>query len=201
MILDSDWIWVGYRIIFWLLEFFFLTTGLVLNILQVPDEHLQRLSLYFSTYGIVFILVGVVAIVVPLFFGIPIDQLFAWLLVVAGAITLLNFLLVCGAPGTTSFLLLGALHLGVGLWMLLQPVPNPTMLIFLIAGWFLVHVYIFFPLSAVPQAQASRECRTDAIYTIIGTRMQIWLTRKWKQHFLLASSSCILQADSSEISC
>jgi uncharacterized membrane protein HdeD (DUF308 family) len=93
--------------------------------------------------------------VVPLFFGIPIDQLFAWLLVVAGAITLLNFLLVCGAPGTTSFLLLGALHLGVGLWMLLQPVPNPTMLIFLIAGWFLVHVYIFFPLSAVSQTQAS----------------------------------------------
>lgn len=117
----------------------------MLNILQVPDEHLERLSLYFSTYGIVFILVGVVAIVVPLFFGIPIDQLFAWLLVVAGAITLLNFLLVCGAPGTTSFLLLGALHLGVGLWMLLQPVPNPTMLIFLIAGWFLVHVYIYFP--------------------------------------------------------
>jgi hypothetical protein len=31
--------------------------------------------------------------------------------------------------------------------------------------------------------------------------MQIWLTRKWKQHFLLASRSCILQADSSEISC
>jgi len=106
---------------------------------QVPDEHLERLSLYFSTYGIVLILVGVAAILVPLFFGFPIDQLFAWLLVVAGAVTLLNFLLVCGAPGTTSFLLLGALHLGVGLWMLLQPVPNPTMLIFLIAGWFLVH--------------------------------------------------------------
>jgi len=107
---------------------------------QVPDEHLERLSLYYTIYGAVFGIVGVVAIVVPLLFkNIPLDQLIAWLLVVGGAVTLLHFFLVCGAPGTTSFLLLGALHLAVGLWMLLQPVPNPTMLVFIICGWFLIH--------------------------------------------------------------
>ncbi|KAG0567052.1 hypothetical protein M758_7G100500 [Ceratodon purpureus] len=107
---------------------------------QVADEHLHRLSLYYTIYGIVFGIVGLVSIIVPIFFKqIPLDQLIAWLLVVGGAVTLLQFFLVCGAPGTTSFLLLGALHLGVGLWMLLQPVPNPTMLVFIVCGWFLVH--------------------------------------------------------------
>ncbi|CAK9197890.1 unnamed protein product [Sphagnum troendelagicum] len=106
---------------------------------QVADEHLERLSLYYSSYGVLFVLVGVVAILVPLFFGFPIDQLLAWLLVLGGAVTLLNFFLICGAPGTLSFLLLGALHLGVGLWLLLQPVPDPTTLLFVIAGWFLAH--------------------------------------------------------------
>ncbi len=107
---------------------------------QVADEHLERLSLYYSSYGVLFVLVGVVAILVPLFFGFPIDQLLAWLLVLGGAVTLLNFFLICGAPGTLSFLLLGALHLGVGLWLLLQPVPDPTTFLFVIAGWFLAHV-------------------------------------------------------------
>lgn len=107
---------------------------------QVPDEHLHRLSLYYTIYGVVFGLVGLVSIIVPLFFKqLPLDQLIAWLLVAGGAVTLLQFFLVCGAPGTTSFLLLGALHLGVGLWMLLQPVPNPTMLVFIVCGWFLIH--------------------------------------------------------------
>lgn len=107
---------------------------------QVPDEHLERLSLYYTVYGAVFGIVGVVAILVPLFFkNLPLDQLVAWLLVVGGAVTLLQFFLVCGAPGTTAFLLLGALHLAVGLWMLLQPVPNPTKLVFIVCGWFLIH--------------------------------------------------------------
>jgi uncharacterized membrane protein HdeD (DUF308 family) len=107
---------------------------------QVADEHLQRLSLYYTIYGAVFGIVGVIAILLPLFFkSLPLDQLIAWLLVIGGAVTLLQFFLVCGAPGTTSFLLLGALHLGVGLWMLLQPVPNSTALVFIVCGWFLIH--------------------------------------------------------------
>lgn len=107
---------------------------------QVADEHLERLSLYYTIYGVVFGIVGLVAILVPFFFkNLPLDQLVAWLLVVGGAVTLLQFILVCGAPGTTSFLLLGALHLGVGVGMLLQRVPNPTMLVFIVCGWFLVH--------------------------------------------------------------
>jgi hypothetical protein len=35
------------------------------------------------------------------------------------------------------------LHFGVRLWLLLQPIPNPTMLIFLVVMWFLAHVNVF----------------------------------------------------------
>lgn len=107
---------------------------------DVAHEHLERLSLYYTIFGAVFVLVGVVGITFPLVFALAVEQLIAWLLVLGGAVSLLHFLLVCGAPGTTSFLLLGVLHLGVGLWMLLQPVAGGTMLIFVLAGWFLGHV-------------------------------------------------------------
>lgn len=127
---------------------------------QVADEHLERLSLYYTIYGVVFGIVGVAAIVVPIFFKFPIDELIAWLLVVGGGVTLLQFILVCGAPGTTAFLLLGALHLSVGLWMLLHPVPNPTMLIFLIAGWFLIHVSSRFQYPCFKSTAIMLVCRT-----------------------------------------
>jgi hypothetical protein len=35
------------------------------------------------------------------------------------------------------------LHFGVRLWLLLQHIPNPTMLIFLVVMWFLAHVNVF----------------------------------------------------------
>jgi len=76
-------------------------------------------------------------------FGVFLNQFFAWLLVLGGSITLLNFLLICGTPKTTSFLSFKALHFGVRLWLLLQPIPNPTMLIFLVVMWFLAHVNVF----------------------------------------------------------
>lgn len=142
-------------------------------VFQVPDEHLERLSLYYTIYGVVFGIVGVVAILVPLFFkNIPLDQLIAWLLVVGGAVTLLQFFLVCGAPGTTSFLLLGALHLAVGLWMLLQPVPNPTMLVFIICGWFLVHVIIALSLFSTSFVELHVLCITLSL--VLFHMFKVW---------------------------
>eukprot|EP00246_Nothoceros_aenigmaticus_P004380 TRINITY_DN15911_c0_g1_i1.p1 TRINITY_DN15911_c0_g1~~TRINITY_DN15911_c0_g1_i1.p1 ORF type:complete len:258 (+),score=24.23 TRINITY_DN15911_c0_g1_i1:170-943(+) len=107
--------------------------------MDVAHEHLERLALYYTIFGVIFVLVGVVGIVFPIVFALAVEQLIAWLLVLGGAVSLLHFLLVCGAPGTTSFLLLGILHLGVGLWMLLQPISGSTMLLFVLAGWFLAH--------------------------------------------------------------
>lgn len=106
---------------------------------DVPDDQLQRLTLYYTLYGAVFGVVGVLAIILPLFTGLAVTQILPWLLVLGGAVTLLQFLLICGAPGTTAFLLLAILHLAVGLWMLMKPVAGQTEVTFILAAWFLVH--------------------------------------------------------------
>lgn len=106
---------------------------------DVAEEHLERLTLYYTVYGLVFGVVGAVAIVFPLLFGIEVLTLLACLLVLAGAVTLLQFVLICGAPGTTSFLLLGAMHLASGVFILLQPEEAHKRFIFLFAAWFLIH--------------------------------------------------------------
>jgi len=106
---------------------------------EVAEEHLERLTLYYTVYGLVFGLVGVLAIVIPLLFGVEVLTLLAWLLVVAGAVTLLQFILICGAPGTTSFLLLGAMHLASGIFILIQPEQAHKRYIVLFAAWFLIH--------------------------------------------------------------
>lgn len=106
---------------------------------EMAEEHLERLTLYYSVYGLIFGIVGAIAICVPLFFGIEVLSLMAWLLVFGGAVTLLMFVLVCGAPGTTSFLLLGAMHLAAGLFILLQPSEANRRFYFLFAAWFLLH--------------------------------------------------------------
>lgn len=106
---------------------------------EVAEEHLERLTLYYTVYGLVFAVVGVLAILLPMFFGLQVLSLLAWLLVIGGAVTLLQFVLICGAPGTTSFLLLGALHLAAGLFILIQPAEAHKRFIFLFAAWFLAH--------------------------------------------------------------
>lgn len=106
---------------------------------DMAEEHLERLTLYYTVYGLVFAVIGVIAILLPLLFGIEVLSLLAWLLVLGGAITLLQFILICGAPGTTSFLLLGGVHLASGLFILLQPAEANKRFTFLFAAWFLAH--------------------------------------------------------------
>lgn len=106
---------------------------------DMAEEHLERLTLYYTVYGLVFAVVGAIAICLPLLLGVEVLSLLAWLLVLGGAITLLMFVLICGAPGTTSFLLLGAMHLAAGLFILLQPSEANKRFYFLFAAWFLFH--------------------------------------------------------------
>lgn len=106
---------------------------------HIPEEALNRLTLYYTLYGIVFAAVGAISIVLPLVFGVGVQALLAWLLVLGGSVTLLMFLLICGAPGTTAFFLLSGLHLAAGLYLLLNPPSSREHLIYLLAGWFILH--------------------------------------------------------------
>eukprot|EP00850_Spirogloea_muscicola_P000611 SM000002S05691 [mRNA] locus=s2:1647785:1657192:+ [translate_table: standard] len=106
---------------------------------RTSGAHIDRLALYNLLYGTAFIVVGIVAMVFPAIFTVAIEQFIAWLLVIGGIATLLHTFLICGAPGTVAFLLLGLLHLSVGLWLLISPIQGIVSLTFVVAGWFLAY--------------------------------------------------------------
>jgi uncharacterized membrane protein HdeD (DUF308 family) len=106
----------------------------------LTDEDLQSMTRNFAIKGFLFTAVGVVAILFPFMFGLAIEQLLAWLLVLGGGITVIQFLLTCGSAGTASFLLLGALHFVVGLWLLLKPIEGLSSLTLVLTGWIIGHV-------------------------------------------------------------
>jgi uncharacterized membrane protein HdeD (DUF308 family) len=106
----------------------------------LTDEDLQSMTRNFAIKGFLFTAVGVVAILFPFMFGLAIEQLLAWLLVLGGGITVIQFLLTCGSAGTASFLLLGALHFAVGLWLLLRPIQGLSSLTLILTGWIIGHV-------------------------------------------------------------
>lgn len=114
--------------------------------LQAVDEdlamdYLGAVFVYFTVFGLAFLAVGVIAIVLPILFtAISVQQMVSWMLVIGGLVAFLHFFLVFGAPGTTSLFLLGILHLGIGLWLLIQArVRRGITFVWLILGWFIVH--------------------------------------------------------------
>lgn len=106
---------------------------------HIPEQDLDRLSLYYALYGIVFAAVGAIAIILPLVFGVNVTSLLPWLLVLGGSVTLLIFLLICGVPGTTAFFLLSGLHMIAGLYLLVIPANSGRSFTYVIGGWFLLH--------------------------------------------------------------
>eukprot|EP00850_Spirogloea_muscicola_P015457 SM000118S25600 [mRNA] locus=s118:244016:252177:- [translate_table: standard] len=113
--------------------------GSMMAFSSIAVAHLDRLALYNLLYGTAFVVVGIVAMVFPAVFTVAIEQFIAWLLVIGGIATLLHTFLICGAPGTVAFLLLGLLHLSVGLWLLISPIQGIVSLTFVVAGWFLAY--------------------------------------------------------------
>ncbi|KAJ7296877.1 hypothetical protein O6H91_09G027000 [Diphasiastrum complanatum] len=106
---------------------------------RVAREHLDKVSGYMIVFGLLFVAVGVASIFFPIFFALTVEQLISWLLLFSGFISVAQFFLMCGTPGISAFLLLGVLHLGVGLWMLLQPVAGSAILVLVLSGWFLAN--------------------------------------------------------------
>ncbi|CAI5469657.1 unnamed protein product [Closterium sp. Yama58-4] len=127
---------------------------------QISMEHLERLSMYNSLYGALFVAAGLVAILLPLIFtltlGVAIKALAltyfkcfslrpfspvraGWVLLVGGVVTFLHFLFLCGAPGTIALLFLGLIHFAIGFALVAGTglAQGPNALLFILAGWFL----------------------------------------------------------------
>ncbi|KAL3701257.1 hypothetical protein R1sor_019279 [Riccia sorocarpa] len=120
-------------------EIFFGNFGTLPLTGPITEEQLRIVTRQYAIKGTLFTLAGIFAIIFPFVFGLAIEQLLGWCLVLGGGVTLIQSLLLCGSPGTTTFLLLGGLHFFVGLWLLLNPLEGLTALTFVLSGWFLAH--------------------------------------------------------------
>lgn len=107
---------------------------------ELALEYLGSICVYFTVFGFAFLAVGIAAIVLPIVFAsILVQKMVAWMLLIGGLISFLHFCLVFGAPGTTSFFLLGILHLAVGIWLLVQSGLTGVAFMWILLGWFIMH--------------------------------------------------------------
>ena len=90
------------------------------------------------TLGIVLIVAGVLAILLPLFAGVAVTAVVGWLLLLAGAAHLLFGWLARGAGAVIWQLLIGALYLFVGFFLILHPQRGLVTLTLLLAAYFVV---------------------------------------------------------------
>ncbi|EFJ27421.1 hypothetical protein SELMODRAFT_5000, partial [Selaginella moellendorffii] len=105
----------------------------------VPEEHVGRLVMYMAIFGLLFAVIGLIGLVFPFVFAIAVEQVMGAVMVLGGIFSAVQFGVMYDIPGNSSFLLMGFLHLGFGLWMLLQPVEAGVMLMFVLSGWLLGH--------------------------------------------------------------
>ncbi|KAH7441869.1 hypothetical protein KP509_03G059600 [Ceratopteris richardii] len=108
---------------------------------EVALECLGNICVYFAVFGVTFVAGGIAAIVIPILFSfVAVQKMVALMLMIGGLICFLHFVLIFGAPGTTSFFLLGSLHLSVGLWLIVYSRTRTGMAFsWTLFGWFLLH--------------------------------------------------------------
>ena len=90
------------------------------------------------TLGIVLIVAGVLAILLPLVVGVAITAVVGWLLLLAGAAHLVYGWLARGSGAVLWQVLIGVLYLVVGFFLILHPQRGLATLTLLLAAYFVV---------------------------------------------------------------
>ena len=88
--------------------------------------------------GMVLVLLGAIAIVVPPIATITFTILIGWLFLISGAVGLFTTFWMRGAPGFWWSLLSGIVGIGAGLLLLLWPISGAISLTLLLSAFFLV---------------------------------------------------------------
>jgi uncharacterized membrane protein HdeD (DUF308 family) len=112
--------------------------------IEIEIQHLQQQMLnYFQTHwklflaeGILFILLGICAVVIPQFFTVAIVVFLGWIILFGGAVQIARALLFSAMPGFGSWLFMGILQVVVGYWFIAQPTTGVMTLTMLMALFF-----------------------------------------------------------------
>jgi uncharacterized membrane protein HdeD (DUF308 family) len=100
--------------------------------------HAKTLTGWSIALGIVMIIAGLLAISWPLISGIAISGVVAWLLILVGVAHLLFAWHIRGAGAVLWEVLLGALYIGVAVYMLMHPLSALVALTLVLAAYLLI---------------------------------------------------------------
>jgi uncharacterized membrane protein HdeD (DUF308 family) len=92
----------------------------------------------FLIEGIILVILGFLAVAVPLVAGLAVTILFGWLFVISGIVGLITTFAMRQAPGFRWSLLSGVLGIVVGGWLLVQPALGLVSLTYLLIAFFIV---------------------------------------------------------------
>jgi uncharacterized membrane protein HdeD (DUF308 family) len=92
----------------------------------------------FLSEGIILVLLGLLAVVVPMVASLAVTILFGWLFLISGIVGLASTFAMRRAPGFWWSLLSGVLGVVVGVWLLVEPVQGLVSLTYLLIAFFII---------------------------------------------------------------
>ena len=92
----------------------------------------------FLIEGIILVLLGLLAVVVPMVASLAVTILFGWLFLISGIVGLASTFAMRRAPGFWWSLLSGILAVVVGGWLLVEPVQGLVSLTYLLIAFFVI---------------------------------------------------------------
>jgi uncharacterized membrane protein HdeD (DUF308 family) len=92
----------------------------------------------FLVEGIILVVLGLLAVAVPIVAGLAVAILFGWLFLISGIVGLVTTIAMRRAPGFWWSLLSAVLGIAVGGWLLVQPALGLVSLTYLLIAFFII---------------------------------------------------------------
>jgi uncharacterized membrane protein HdeD (DUF308 family) len=92
----------------------------------------------FLIEGVILVVLGLLAVAVPMIAGLAVTLLFGWLFLLSGIVGLFTTFAMRGAPGFWWSLLSGVLGIVLGGWLLVQPGIGLVSLTYLLIAFFVI---------------------------------------------------------------
>ena len=92
----------------------------------------------FLIEGVILVVLGFLAVAVPMVAGLAVTILFGWLFLISGIVGLYTTYAMRRAPGFWWSLLSGVLGVVVGLWLLIQPAVGLVSLTYVLIAFFII---------------------------------------------------------------
>jgi uncharacterized membrane protein HdeD (DUF308 family) len=135
---------------------------------QNPSEIVRQASTWSTLWGVLLIVLGILAVGSPLVAAVAVNVVIAWVIVVAGAVHLMLAFQAHSAGSVIWRLLVGVAYVFFGLYLIMHPALGVATLTLLLASLFLVegilNIVSFF---RVRSLQGSSWLLIDGIITLI----------------------------------